>query len=374
MRWKRKEKKIHKTNKSHSWKRYVYAEAHWRRGSPASDPSRRGDTSVCRGDRTRWASIGSASRHRDTERTGVRSPGTCSPCITPHWGTRSRGCQTHRTGQTKQNKPWQNPEREFSRDLRVRPAASASLALFGQGAGRSPRGRSPPGLRVGEGAFPAVLTLVPVGGAGGRPAHAQLPGGPGGRDSPAAPVRGSPGRAPPSARALADAVPGPAGSVCGAPPAAGLPLLWPGGFPPTQVVTPVLGSAAGAGAAAVWASPASTVSALRVCCFGILDPGGEKNGRSRASCLAERQGVFQLISFMLVFWKSWNHSVPLQFWRIWARRRRRNPLSNGVFSLLKYCVLCKKKEKAAKQWRPTTPAFFQASAPQSQCLFSFCSG
>lgn len=104
-----------------------------------------------------------------------------------------------------------------------------------------------------EGAFPAVLTLVPVGAGGeeGRPAHAQLPGGSGGRDSPAAPVRGSPGRAPPSARALADAVPGPAGSVCGAPPAAGLPLLWPGGFPPTQVVTPGLGSAAEAGAAAV---------------------------------------------------------------------------------------------------------------------------
>lgn len=167
------------------------------------------------------------------------------------WGTRPRGCQTHVTGSTKQNKPWQNPERKFSRDLRVRPAVSASLALFGQGAGRSPRRRSPPGLRVGEGAFPAVLTLVPVGEGGGRPAHAQLPGGPGGRDSPAARVRRSPGRAPPSARALADAVPGPAGSVCGAPPAAGLPLLWPGGFPPTQVVTPGLGSAAGAGAAAV---------------------------------------------------------------------------------------------------------------------------
>lgn len=82
------------------------------------------------------------------------------------WGTRPRGCQTHQTGSTKQNKPWQNPEREFSRDLRVRPAVSASLALFGQGAGRSPRRRSPPGLRVGEGAFPAVLTLVPVGGWG----------------------------------------------------------------------------------------------------------------------------------------------------------------------------------------------------------------
>lgn len=83
------------------------------------------------------------------------------------WGTRPRGCQTHVTGSTKQNKPWQNPERKFSRDLRVRPAVSASLALFGQGAGRSPRRRSPPGLRVGEGAFPAVLTLVPVGGVGG---------------------------------------------------------------------------------------------------------------------------------------------------------------------------------------------------------------
>lgn len=26
------------------------------------------------------------------------------------WGTRPQGCQTHLTGSTQQNKPWQNPE------------------------------------------------------------------------------------------------------------------------------------------------------------------------------------------------------------------------------------------------------------------------
>lgn len=89
------------------------------------------------------------------------------------WRSRSRGHQTHRTGPTQQNKPWQSPERELSRDLRVRPAASASLALFGQGAGRSPRGRSPPGWALG--AFPAVLTLASVGGGGGAPRMRSTP-------------------------------------------------------------------------------------------------------------------------------------------------------------------------------------------------------
>lgn len=103
MSWKRKEKKIHKTTKSHSWKRCVYAEAHRRRGSPASDPSRRGDTSVCRGDRTRWAGMGPATRHRDTERTGVRSPGPCSPCITLRCGEHDYGA-VRRTGPDRRSK------------------------------------------------------------------------------------------------------------------------------------------------------------------------------------------------------------------------------------------------------------------------------
>lgn len=42
------------------------------------------------------------------------------------------------------------------------------------------------------------------------------------------------GRAPPSRAGAGGRCARPVGCLCGAPPAAGLPLLWPGGLPPTQ--------------------------------------------------------------------------------------------------------------------------------------------
>lgn len=42
------------------------------------------------------------------------------------------------------------------------------------------------------------------------------------------------GRAPPSRVGAGGRCAGPVGCLCGAPPAAGPPLLWPGGLPPTQ--------------------------------------------------------------------------------------------------------------------------------------------
>lgn len=58
------------------------------------------------------------------------------------------------------------------------------------------------------------------------------------------------GRAPPSRAGTGGRRAGPVGCLCGAPPAADLPLLWPGGLPPTQARDAGAGTGLGDRAAA----------------------------------------------------------------------------------------------------------------------------
>lgn len=98
------------------------------------------------------------------------------------------------------------------------------------------------------------------------------------------------GRAPPSRAGAGGRRAGPVGCLCGAPPAAGLRLLWPGGLPPTQARD------AGAGTGLQGRSGrcccVSVSCVFGKCCARPLPwhfrhQLGEPVGRSRASCFAK---------------------------------------------------------------------------------------
>lgn len=145
------------------------------------------------------------------------------------------------------------------------------------------------------------------------------------------------GRAPPSRAGAGGRRAGPVGCLCGAPPAAGLPLLWPGGLPPTQARD------AGAGTGLRGRS-------WRCCCVSVSCVFGkcgarpllwhfrhqlrEPVGRSRASCFAKPRCFtaycFYAWLFFFFFLNRETTAMRLQVWRIWAQRRRRNALRNGA--------------------------------------------
>jgi hypothetical protein len=141
------------------------------------------------------------------------------------------------------------------------------------------------------------------------------------------------GRAPPSRVGAGGRCAGPVGCLCGAPPAAGPPLLWPGGLPPTQARD------AGAGTGLQGLSGRCRCVSV-FCAFGKCGPRpllwhfrhqpGERMERDRASCFAEPRCFtaycfyacsFKIVKPQLCVYKSEEFGY---------RRRRRNALRNGA--------------------------------------------